>query len=86
METALSAIGADVRGTADGLVIRGRPHLAGGRAEGCNDHRVVMALAAAGCDCAVTVTDAQSIRKSYPGFFRDFRAIGGNADVVDMGE
>lgn len=86
METALSAIGADIRGTADGLVIRGRPHLAGGRAEGCNDHRVVMALAAAGCDCAVTVTDAQSIRKSYPGFFRDFRAIGGNADVVDMGE
>lgn len=86
MEAALSAIGADVRSTEDGLVVRGRAHLLGGRAEGCNDHRVVMALAAAGCDCTVTVTDAQSIRKSYPGFFRDFRAIGGNADGVDMGE
>ena len=86
MEAALSAIGADVRSTEDGLVVRGRAHLLGGRAEGCNDHRVVMALAAAGCDCTVTVTDAQSIRKSYPGFFRDFRAIGGKADGVDMGE
>ena len=75
-----------MRSTEDGLVVRGRAHLLGGRAEGCNDHRVVMALAAAGCDCTVTVTDAQSIRKSYPGFFRDFRAIGGKADGVDMGE
>ncbi len=86
MEAALSAIGADVRGTADGLVICGKPHLLGGRAAGYNDHRVVMALAAAGCDCPVTVTDAESIQKSYPGFFRDFRAIGGNADVVNLGQ
>ena len=86
MEEALSRLGADIRATEDGLVIHGRPHLAGGRAEGKNDHRIVMALAAAGCDCTVTVTDAQSIHKSYPGFFRDFEAIGGHADVVDMGK
>lgn len=86
MESALNSLGADVRATEDGLVIHGRPHLMGGKAEGQNDHRIVMALAAAGCDCTVTVTDAQSINKSYPGFYRDFEAIGGHADVVDMGK
>ncbi|MGN0479791.1 MAG: 3-phosphoshikimate 1-carboxyvinyltransferase [Hominenteromicrobium sp.] len=85
MEAALGNLGADIRATEDGLVIRGKPHLTGGRAEGQNDHRIPMALAAAGCDCTVTVTDAESIRKSYPGFYRDFEAIGGHADVVDMG-
>ncbi len=86
MENALNTLGADVKSTPDGLIIRGKPHLIGGKAEGQNDHRIVMALAAAGCDCPVTVTDAQSIRKSYPGFFRDLAAIGGAVDVIDMGK
>ena len=45
------------------------------------------ALAAAGLRCAGTlaVTDAQSIRKSYPGFFRDFTTLGGSAHVLDLG-
>lgn len=85
MEEALTAIGAEVRATRDSLIIHGKPHLAGGRADGKNDHRIPMSLAAAGCDCTVTVTDAQSIRKSYPGFYRDFTAIGGIPDVIDMG-
>lgn len=50
-----------------------------------NDHRVVMALAAAGCACTVTVTDAESIKKSYPGFFRDHKHLGGIADGIDLG-
>ena len=29
--------------------------------------------------------DAQSIRKSYPGFFRDFTTLGGSAHVLDLG-
>ena len=85
MEEVLTAIGAEVRATQDSLIIRGKPHLAGGRADGKNDHRIPMSLAAAGCDCTVTVTDAQSIRKSYPGFYRDFTTIGGIPDVIDMG-
>lgn len=86
MEKALCALGAEVMPKADGLIIHGKPHLGGGKADGQNDHRIVMALAAAGCDCTVTVTDAESINKSYPGFFRDLRAIGGAADVIDMGQ
>lgn len=86
MEEALNSLGAEVIAKPDGLVIRGKEHLAGGRADGRNDHRIVMALAAAGCDCTVTVTDAQSIRKSYPGFYRDLTAIGGIPDVIDMGK
>lgn len=86
MEEALCALGAEIRALPDGLVIHGKNHLIGGKAQGRNDHRVVMALAAAGCDCPVTVTDAESIRKSYPGFFRDFAAIGGVLDGIDMGK
>lgn len=87
MEAALTALGADIRATEDGLVIRGVESLAGGRALGVNDHRVVMALAAAGAvsETGVTVTDAESIRKSYPGFFRDLIKLGGGLDVVHMG-
>ena len=84
MEQALTALGGKVRATADGLVIQGVETLSGGLAQGANDHRVVMALAAAalGSRGPVTVTDAWSIRKSYPKFFTDFESLGGKAHVV----
>ena len=85
MEAALKKLGADIKAVPDGLIIHGKSALTGGKAEGMNDHRVVMALAAAGCACAVTVTDAESIKKSYPGFFRDHKHLGGIADGIDLG-
>lgn len=87
MAEALTGLGGQVRATADGLLIQGVPQLAGGIAQGKNDHRVVMALAAAGlrCEKGLSVTDAQSIRKSYPGFFRDFIKLGGFAHVLNLG-
>ena len=45
MAEGLTAIGAQVEETPDGLILHGVPALAGGTAEGKNDHRVVMALA-----------------------------------------
>lgn len=80
----LSVLGADIRETADGLVIHGVPMLHGGCVEGFNDHRIVMAMAVAGVRCSgsITITDPDSINKSYPGFFGDFRSLGGRADVV----
>ena len=87
MARGLSALGADVRETADGLVLRGTPSLRGGKAEGANDHRVVMSLAVAALRAAgpCTVTDAGSIRKSYPGFFHDYTALGGVAHGSSIG-
>lgn len=87
MAEAINALGGNARETADGLVIQGVPELRGGTAEGKNDHRVVMALAAAALRCSgeLAVTDEQSIQKTYPGFFEDFRKLGGIANVVHVG-
>ncbi len=78
-------LGGRVEEGPDFLTITGVSRLAGGRAEGYNDHRIVMALsmAALGCEAPVTVTDAQSVAKSWPAFFEDYRAIGGTAHVID---
>lgn len=78
-------LGGRVEEGPDFLTITGVPRLTGGRAEGYNDHRIVMALsmAALGCEAPVTVTDAQSVAKSWPAFFEDYRAIGGTAHVID---
>ena len=78
-------LGGRVEEGPDSLTSTGVSRLAGGRAEGYNDHRIVMALsmAALGCEAPVTVTDAQSVAKSWPAFFEDYRAIGGTAHVID---
>ena len=78
-------LGGRVEEGPDSLTITGVSRLAGGRAEGYNDHRIVMALsmAALGCEAPVTVTDAQSVAKSWPAIFEDSRAIGGTAHVID---
>lgn len=72
----------------DGLIIEGcspdsSAAISGGRVNGMNDHRIVMAaaiLAVRAC-APIEITDAQAVEKSYPDFFRDFRALGGIADV-----
>jgi 3-phosphoshikimate 1-carboxyvinyltransferase len=44
------------------------------------------AVAASACAGPSRVTCAESARKSYPGFFQDYYALGGNAHVVDAWE
>ena len=84
MAEGLNRLGGHVRELPDGLEIDGVERLRGGRAEGFGDHRVVMALAVAAlrAESETVVTDAESIRKSYPGFFRDYNCLGGNAYVM----
>lgn len=79
----LSALGGKVKVCPDGLIIEGGQPLHGGRVNGANDHRIVMAAAIAAtlCDGPVTITDAQAIEKSYPDFFRDFKMLGGHVHV-----
>ncbi len=75
----LTAIGADVRETEDGLIITGKEKLAGGTVCSANDHRIAMAAAAAsvGCIGDVIVDDMSCIGKSYPEFINDFKTVTG---------
>ena len=77
----LNSLGGKVTELPDGLEITGVPSLSGGSAEGFNDHRIVMAAAtcAAGCTNSVACTDARSVNKSYPDFYKDYAEIGGKA-------
>ena len=73
----LSALGADIKETSDGLIIKGKPNLKGGSVHAENDHRIAMAAAIAStvCDGEVTVGDAQAVAKSYPKFWEDFEKL-----------
>ena len=87
----LAALGHGVAITPDGLIIDGGPpqpcEAPVRTVDGANDHRIVMAaaVAAAHADRPVRVTGAQAVEKSYPDFFRDFEALGGNAHVEHAG-
>lgn len=84
----LTNMGAFIYETPDGLIVKGGFPLKGGICKGYNDHRIVMALsiAAAFAEGVTEIDDAQSIEKSYPTFFKDYVDLGGNADVIDVGE
>lgn len=73
----LSALGADICETADGLIINGNGKLRGGVCDGFGDHRIVMSAAIASCICdeCVTIKGAQAVNKSYPTFFEDFNRL-----------
>jgi len=75
----LRTIGADIRETEDGLMIRGSKSLRGGTVTSFSDHRIVMmaAIASGVCKGQVAINVAEAVSKSYPGFFADFEALGG---------
>lgn len=83
----LAALGARVSETEDGLIIEGAPSLPGGAAESFGDHRIAMALAVAAgrCSGAVTIRGSGCVAKSYPRFFEDYKALGGDVHVIDVG-
>ena len=83
--TMLGGLGADVQELPDALVVHGRPHLIGGTVSGASDHRIVMAAAVASilCENPVTILGAEVVAKSYPRFFDDFNAMGGDAHVIN---
>ena len=84
MHAALTACGAEVTELPDGLIIRGGKQLQAARIDGCNDHRIVMAMtvasAIAGGD--LTITDAQATAKSAPAFWEEFASLGGAAQTI----
>ena len=81
MHAALTAAGADVTELPDGLIIRGGKPLHAAAIDGCNDHRIVMAMAVASAISTgdLTITDAQATAKSAPAFWQEFESLGGKA-------
>ena len=79
----LNALGGNVGEKPDGLVIHGCKGLRGGTVDGSNDHRIVMSasVAALCADGEVTITDMESINKSFPNYFEEYDRLGGISDV-----
>jgi 3-phosphoshikimate 1-carboxyvinyltransferase len=80
----LSGLGADIAETEDGLTITGKKKLKGGETETFGDHRIAMtaSIAATVCEGPVTIRGAETVRKSYPGFFGHFKTAFGGELVI----
>lgn len=88
ISTQLNLLGADLTELDDGIIIRGRKSLKGGRTvNSFNDHRIAMALAIAAtrCEREIVLEGYESVKKSYPGFWRDYQALGGHISELNMG-
>lgn len=82
--SSLSALGGDLKETADGIIIRGGKALKGGAASGFCDHRIIMSLAIAStvAEGECIIEGAEGVKKSYPDFFEDFARLGGKINVT----
>ncbi len=82
----LNTLGADIKELDDGLEIHGicGKMLRGGIVDSFDDHRIAMAaaIAATRCEEEVIISRADAVAKSYPGFFEDYRALGGDATDI----
>ena len=87
MRDGLSRLGADITETPGGFIINGREKLFGAEVDGYNDHRIVMSLtvAAVRSDGDITITEPESVNKSYPDFFDVHKKLGGDSYVI-MGQ
>jgi 3-phosphoshikimate 1-carboxyvinyltransferase len=83
----LRALGVAFAPTADGFVVRGRPdaQLGGGTIATHGDHRIAMAFAIAGLRsrAGVVLDDPACVDVSFPGFFEQLSALGGDVDGAD---
>ena len=75
----LIALGGKAEATEDTLTVYPAA-LQGGTVDSVNDHRIAMAAAIAATVCSqpVTILGAESVNKSYPQFWAEYRRLGGN--------
>ena len=75
----IRSLGGSAGATEDTLSISGTG-LTGGTVNSHNDHRIAMAAAIAATVCSkpVTILGADAVNKSYPGFWKEYRNLGGN--------
>ena len=81
---ALTALGGAVDETPDGLIVH-RQKPVGGEVDAVGDHRIAMmaAVASAGCTREVVIRGAEAVNKSYPGFWRGFKSLGGRVELTE---
>lgn len=79
MTVELNKLGANIQEEPEGLLIHGVGQLHGGCVSSWGDHRIAMALAVATqlCQGKVIIEGAECVKKSYPGFWKDFSKLGG---------
>ncbi|MBS5285008.1 MAG: 3-phosphoshikimate 1-carboxyvinyltransferase [Clostridiales bacterium] len=77
MTEGLTAMGANVRETEDGMIITGGAPLHGAVINSRKDHRIAMtfAVTALCADGVTTIQDADCVNISYPGFYEDLRRL-----------
>lgn len=86
MTSELNKMGAAITEEPEGLTIIGKPEgLKGGvTVDAWNDHRIAMSLAIAAQKCRepIILTGAESVAKSYPTFWEDYKSVGGLVEEV----
>ena len=80
--TTVNLLGGNAKATEDEIHIVGtgeRKHRPLAPIDSFNDHRIVMmaSIGALLCDGPVEIISSQAVRKSYPGFFEDYKSLGG---------
>ena len=73
----LTAMGADVEGTEDGMIIRGGKPLHGATIDSHLDHRIAMSFAIAGLNAEgdTEIAGADCVNISYPDFYQDLQRL-----------
>jgi len=73
----LSKLGANIRATDDGMIIKGNSSLTGGEVSSYGDHRIAMMIVIASLIIKdeIKVDDLSSISISYPDFFEDLKQL-----------
>lgn len=77
MVNSLKAMGVDIEGTDDGMIIRGGKPLQGAVIDSHLDHRIAMSFAIAGLAAEGTteITRAECVDISYPNFYQDLARL-----------
>lgn len=78
----LSAIGCAATATEDSLTVM-PGQFVGGTIDACGDHRIAMsaAIAATAANGPVTILGAECVSKSYPGFWEEYKRLGGQYEL-----
>lgn len=86
--TELNKIGANIIELENGLIINGVKEFTGGEVSSHNDHRIAMSMAIASTFCKeeLIITNPKCVSKSYPDFWNDFKALGGDFVEWNMGK